>query len=346
MQTMKGLAVDKQGKLSIAELDIPEINEYQALVKTVACGICNGTDAKLIHNNFKLFDSYPAILGHEGVGEVVKIGAKVTTFKVGDRVLLPFLMTENRGYYPGWGGFAEYGVVGDAAAMEADKISPIPEGHYAQSVIPTDMDPVRAVMVVTFREVLSAIRRFDLRAGQPILVYGAGPVGLCFISFCKLLGLSPIIAVEIDDAKLAEAKRLGADVTLNGAEVDVAAEVKKIFPDGIENIVDAAGVNALINQAMQMVKYNGKICVYGISARTSMELDWSLAPYNWSLNFVQWPSKIEEGEAHEQVLAWLASGEICFDDYISDILPFAEIIPAYESLLSGISKKKTIICFP
>jgi len=116
-----------------------------------------------------------------------------------------------------------------------------------------------------------------------------------------------------------------------------------MFPAGIDNIIDAAGVNALIRQAMEIVKYNGKICCYGISAKTSMTLDWTRAPYNWSLLFVQWPSKTEEGEADEQIFAWLRSGELCFDDYISDIVPFEQVLDVFDTVLAGRARKKVIV---
>lgn len=70
---MKTLIVNKEGRLEIQEIAKPRINEKQALVKTIACGMC-GTDVKLIHKTFKGFpeDIYPIMLGHEGVGEVVE----------------------------------------------------------------------------------------------------------------------------------------------------------------------------------------------------------------------------------------------------------------------------------
>lgn len=345
---MKGLAVDQNGVLSIQELDIPSIGPYQALVKMVSCGVCNGTDLKLIHRNFKNFDSYPAILGHEAVGEVVKLGERVTSFALGDRVLLPFLEEPQNGFYPGWGGYAEYAVVGDAQAMlddgKGDGDPTFPESYYAQTKIPNDFDPVKSAIIVTFREVLSAIYRFGLKANEPVLIYGAGPVGLCFVKFCKLLGLSPVIAVEINDTKAAEAKKLGADYVFNSKKVDVVAEVRKLFPDGIENIVDAVGINELINQAMQLVKYNGKICCYGISPETSMHLDWGgAAPYNWSLLFVQWPSKKEEGAVHNQVINWMQAGALDMDDFISDIVPFENILDAFDKVMNGSTNKKIII---
>ena len=87
---MKALSVEENGALHIVEIEKQKINDYQVLVRMLAGGICNGTDAKIIHGKFKGFHTYPAILGHEGVGEVVEMGRFVENFKLGDHVLCPF----------------------------------------------------------------------------------------------------------------------------------------------------------------------------------------------------------------------------------------------------------------
>lgn len=346
---MKSLVVDSQGKLSIRELPVPSYNEYQVLVKMESCGVCNGTDLKLIHRNFKGFDTYPAVLGHEGVGRVVEKGKKVKSFEVGDAVLLPFLEGMAGDCYSGWGAFSEYAVVGDWKAMAEDGKGPgVPEfseGYYAQQVVPPVVDPVAASMIVTFREVLSATKRFGFEANRSLVVFGAGPVGLCFIKFAKLLGLGPVIAFDIVDEKVQEAAAMGADFVFNSTMVDVKEEVHKIAKDGVDFVVDAVGINQLINQAMELVKYNGKICCYGISPKLSMELDWSKAPYNWTLQFVQWPSKLEESEAHTQILSWIQMGVINPYDFISDVLSFENILEAFTMVEERKAKKKVVIKF-
>lgn len=332
---MKTLIVDEKGDLSVREIPKPAYGECQALVKMLSCGVCNGTDSKLIHRNFKNFNSYPAILGHEGVGRVVETGAKVTGLQVGDMVLLPFLEKEVCGYTPGWGAYSEYAVVGDAESYIANGMGEgtpgWSEGYLAQTVIkPTDrVDAVGASMIITFREVLSAIRRFGFQPNESVLIFGAGPVGLCFTKFCRLLGLKTIITTDVADDKVEGAKRAGADFAFNSTKCDVEAEVRKIFPEGIDYVVDAVGINSLINQAMGLVKYNGKICCYGISPKLGMDLDWSKAPYNWTLQFVQWPSKKEEGEAHSQIMAWINQGVLNPMDFISDVIDFEQILDAF-----------------
>lgn len=346
---MKSLIVDSEGKLEIKEISKPECGEYQALVKMVSCGVCNGTDMKIIHRNFKGYDTYPAVLGHEGVGRVVETGRKVKNLKIGELVLLPFLEGMTDGYYSGWGAFSEYAVVGDWKAMAEGGNGPgtpgFSEGSYAQQIVPPDIEPVGAAMIITFREVLSAIKRFGFRENSSLVVFGAGPVGLCFTKFAKLLGLESVIAFDIVEEKLEEASRMGADYVFNSAKVDVVSEVKKIHPAGVDYIVDAVGINQLINQAMELVKYNGKICCYGISPKLGMELDWSKAPYNWTLQFIQWPSKLEESEAHVQIINWLRMGVLRTEDFISDTISFRNILDAFRMVEERKAKKKIIIRF-
>lgn len=346
---MKALVVDENGKLEVRNIQKPTINKCQAIVKLKSCGICNGTDMKLIHKTFKNFDTYPAVIGHEGVGEVVEVGEQVTKYKVGDIVLLPFLEENIGEIYPGWGAYSEYAIVGDIDAYIKNGMGPgtpdFSEAFYAQTIIKKEdkVDPISAAMVITFREVLSAIKRFGFKPNESILIFGAGPVGLCFTKFAKLLGMKTVIIVDILDEKIKVAKQMGADIVFNSTKDDIESEVKKLFPEGIDYVVDAVGINQLINQAMGMIKYNGKICCYGISANLGMDLDWSHAPYNWSVDFIQWPLKKEEAEAHEQIMAWINLGVLNPYDFISDIIEFDNIIDAFELVNKKLSSTKKII---
>ena len=87
---MKSYVIHKDQTCKIEEMPMPKFGEYDALVKMESCGVCNGTDMKIIHGVFKGIDQYPVVLGHEGVGRVVEKGSKVTSYEIGDLVLLPF----------------------------------------------------------------------------------------------------------------------------------------------------------------------------------------------------------------------------------------------------------------
>lgn len=344
---MKTLVVTKTGSLELREVPVPTINERQALVKMVCCGICNGTDAKLVHRSFKGFpeEVYPIMLGHEAVGRVVEIGSAVTKYKKGDIVLLPFVDADPELYgklQSGWGGYSEYGVIHDERAYPEGEA---PECAYAQTVVPEYIDPVDSTMIITLREVLSSIRRFGIKAGDSVAVFGCGPVGQTFIRFLKLLGVRELIAFDVVKEKLADALEKGADHAFNSASCDVKKTVRELCPEGVDYVLDAVGITAIINQGMELIRDGGKICCYGISPESSAEIDWSGAPYNWTLQFQQFPSKVEEGACTKQICEWIKDGTIDLKDYISDYFAFEDILKAFEKLEKRKISKKGIIVF-
>ncbi|MFD0696628.1 zinc-binding dehydrogenase [Paenibacillus sp. GCM10027628] len=346
---MKSLVVDKDGQLAVRDIAKPAYGEYQALVKMVSCGICRGTDLKLIHGEFKGFDTYPAVLGHEGVGRVMETGARVRHLQVGDLVLLPFLESVTEGLHAGWGAFSEYAIVGDGQSLLEDGKGPgspeFSEAYYAQQRLPHDIDTDVAPMIVTFREVLSACKRFGFRPNASLVVFGAGPVGLTFITFAKLLGMGPIIASVTSDVKVEEALLAGADYAFNSKKCDLTAEVRNVCHDGVDFAVDAVGKNEIINQSMELLAPYGHIGCYGISPETEMRLDWSKAPYNWHLDFIQWPSKLEESECHRQVMSWIECGVLKPEMFVSKVFEFDRILEAFEFVEQNSGQKKTVITF-
>jgi threonine dehydrogenase-like Zn-dependent dehydrogenase len=255
---LKTLIVNKDGSLAVKEIPIPHYNSKQALLKTVSCGIC-GTDSKLIHFGFKGFpkDVYPIMLGHEGVGEVVEVGSEVTSFKVGDFVLLPFNDPDAELYGDlgsGWGAYSEYGVVNDPAAFKKGEV---PEVAYAQQIVPKDIDPVDAAMLITLREVLSNIKYFGIKSTDSVVVYGSGPVALTFIKFMNLLGITHLVAIARSEEKVKNVLEHGAAKALNSRECDVVKEIRKLYPDGVDYVLDAVGSPDIINQGMELIRDRG-----------------------------------------------------------------------------------------
>ena len=343
---MRTLVVGKDGTLSIREVNKPRYNECQALVKMIACGMC-GTDVKLCHCTFKGFPEsmYPLMLGHEGVGEVVEVGSKVTSFKVGDKVLLPFVDADPEnlpGLGSGWGAMSEYGVVSDPAAPWPDGA---PECAYAQTVLEDDIDPIDAVMIVTFREVLSSIRYFGIKPEDSVVVIGCGPVGLTYIKFLNLLGVENLIACDIIPEKLEQAKKNGAAVVINSKEKDLRTEVRRLFPDGVDYVLDAAGFPAIVNQGMGLIRDRGAVLCYGVPEKEEITIDFSSADYNWRVMYQQMPRKREEGAAHAQVVEWIHEGVLNIKDFISDYFKFDDAVEAYNRLLSKKIMKKGIVVF-
>ena len=328
----------------VNDMPMPTYGEYDALVKIESCGVCAGTDTKIIHGKFKGVEEYPVVLGHEGVGRVVEKGAKVTNFEIGDLVLMPYWSDVPKGYYSAWGTYSEYNIVTDARAMEKDGLKP-DAFAYGQCKLPAEFDPVSSAMIITFREVLSTMKRFGFEPGKSLAILGLGPVGLSFVKFAKLMGMGPIIAMDIQDEKLELAKKNGADYILNTKKVNMVEEIRKICPDGIDFALDAVGYNPFINQALEVIKPDAKVCVYGISEDTATNVDWSKCPYNWTLHFHQFPLKEAEAEAHDQIVAWIREGVLDCNDYISHIFDFDDIEKAFDVIRRREPAMKMVIRF-
>ncbi len=341
---MKSYVVYADHSRRIVEMPMPKYGEYDALVKIESCGVCNGTDGKIIHGNFKGIEEYPVVLGHEGVGRVVEKGSRVRNFEIGDLVLMPYWSDVPEGYYSGWGTYSEYNIVTDALAMEKDGLIP-DEFAYGQRKLPRDFDPVGSAMIITFREVLSTMRRFGFEQNKSLAVLGLGPVGLSFIQFARLIGMGPIIAIGRSDEKLERAKTFGADFTVNNTKEDVVQRVKEICPEGVDFALDAVGVNSFINTALDIIKPDAKVCVYGISPDTTQNVDWSRCPYNWTLHFHQFPSKKAEAEAHDQIVSWIRMGILDPYAYISHVYDFADIDKAFDNLENHVPVMKMVIRF-
>ena len=318
---MRGLVVEKPGVIGIKN-DVPEptLSPYSAIVETVACGICNGTDLKMIDGHFKGFDTYPAVLGHESVGRVIETGSKVTSFKKGDMVMRTVLDNSPK-YYSGWGSFSDHTVVYDYQRMAADHLPAVNEYYIAQQVLPPDIDPVKGIMIITFKEVLTGLKSFGVAAGQTIMVNGCGPVGLSMIRLARTLGVKKLIASDIDPKRRQLAGQLGADVVINAAQDDVTAKVRAEEKDGLDLFIDAVGVNSLMNTGLDLVKFNGKVGVYGISPACSAQIEWTRAPYNWTVQFVQWPNVMTEATLHDEVIGLVRSGYLDLSLYVTHVLP-------------------------
>ena len=345
MSTMKTLVVKADQTLAIAEILKPEITEYEALVKMIACGICSGTDTKIIEGKFKGIEKYPLMLGHEGVGRVVAVGEKVTSYKIGDIVLLPFANDAHSAYESGWGAFSQYATIYDATAGFVAGL--IDETHFSwgQNLVPADIDAVDSAMMITLREVLASIRHFGITPSSSVVVYGCGPVGATFTKFMSLLGVENLVVVDRLNAKREIALKNGAKLYLNGTQDDVVTKIKALYPQGVDFVIDAVGHESIVNEGLKIIRNRGAVCVYGVPATTKLALDFTDAPYNWHLLFQQMPSKLEESNAHEQVLTWLRSGDVVLKDYISHYVPFEKVIDAFKTIKNQQPALKWIVTF-
>lgn len=341
---MKAAVVTSPGKLDIQEVPDPKWGDYDVLVEMLACGLCGGTDSKILSGHWPGVGHYPVVLGHEGVGRVIAKGKKVKSFKIGDVILRPGLeKVEDPQIRSAWGAFAQYGVASDWQAMADDAINEYNPLYLSQQKIPTDMDPIEATMLITLKETLSGLQAFGVKEGSTVLICGDGPVGVCMTQFARLLGAKLLVVAGHWDERLKRAKALGADYTINSAQLDLLKEIKRIAPRGVDFVIDAAGNNQVIREGLRLIANNGKVAVYGVSGEPHMELDWSMAPYHWSMEHMFFPNFPLESATHEPILRWIKEGVIKPRELITHVLPLESITEAFELVKSREAFKVVIV---
>lgn len=323
------VTVTEPGKVDFAELPEPIPGPYQVKVKTEVATLCNATDRKLIAGHFPGIEKYPLLLGHESVGTVVAAGEKVRHFKMGDRLIGGLLLNPTAPeYQSGWGGFSEYTIAADHMAMVEDGVADGEHGwaevNEIQLAVTKEIPLEAAVLLCTWREVYAGIDDFNLQKGNRIVIFGAGPVGLSFVQFTKLLGLNFVGVVEPVAAKREMALHFGADAVFEPESPELAALPTRLGGK-LDAVIDAVGNEKIINAAMPLIKMGGSVCVYGVIDKPALQIEKGKAPYNFNLLVHQWPTRYREAAAQEPLVQWIQEGKIRHADFISAEYPIREI---------------------
>lgn len=280
---MKALA--KYGKPSefgtYRLIDIPEpvCGDYDVVIEVKAAAIC-GADMKHygIENGS---DELGSVRGHEFAGEIVMVGREVKDWKIGQRIV-----SDNTGHvcgtcpacergdyllcskkvnlglgYGNSGGFTQYcKIPGEILAIHKRAVWEIPEGiSYEEAAV---MDPIcNAYKAIA--------QRSSLLPGENVVIFGTGPLGLFSVQIAKLMGALNIVVVGLNEdekVRFGVAKELGATAVVNGSREDVSRRCRQLCggADSIGLVVDCAGANICMKQAIEMVRNNGEIVRVGM----------------------------------------------------------------------------------
>lgn len=264
-KTMTAAVVRAFGQaLAIEETPRPTAGPGQVLVEIAACGVCH-TDLHAANGDWPIKPTLPFIPGHEGVGAVVEVGEGVDHLRIGDRVGVPWLHTacgrcvhclsgwetlcpaqRNTGYSVN-GGFARY-VVADA-----DYVGQLPDGlSYVQAA------PILCAGVTVYK----GLKVLDAKAGDWVAISGVGGLGHMAVQYAKAMGFK-VAAVDIDDDKLALARTLGAELTVNARTSDPGPVLQEAF-GGARGVLVTAVSPIAFSQAMGMVGRGGTVSLNGL----------------------------------------------------------------------------------
>lgn len=264
--TMRAAVVHAFGRpLTLDELPVPQPGPGEILVKIEASGVCH-TDLHAARGDWPVKPSLPFIPGHEGVGLVAAVGAGVADVKEGDAVGVPWLYSacghctycvtgwetlcesqRNTGYSVN-GGFAEY-VVAPAAYV----------GHLPAGADFAAMAPILCAGVTTYK----GLKETDAHPGEWVAISGIGGLGHVAVQYAKAMGFH-VAAIDVDPAKLELAKRLGADLAVDGRDPEAAATLVRETGGGAHGILVTAVNTAAFGQAISMVRRKGTVSLVGL----------------------------------------------------------------------------------
>lgn len=266
---MKAVQVTKPGSLSIIEKEMPKIQSpNEVLIKVKAAGIC-GSDMHIYHGTNPMA-TYPRVIGHEFVGEVVEIGGGVDSLSVGDRVSIEPILYCGECYACKTG---RQNVCGKLEVMGVHR-----DGGFQEFIVVPeknahkfceDLDWEEAVMIEPFTIAAQSTWRGDVRKDDYVFIMGAGPIGLCLLQYAKHKGAICIIS-DLDIDRLEIAEKLGADYILNAGQVDVVQEVMKITQGMGANVtLDAVCIPKTFEQAVELTSVAGRVVVLGFGVEPS-----------------------------------------------------------------------------
>ncbi len=341
---MKAATYQGSHRFKVKDVPTPEPGPGEIVIKTRFCSIC-GTD---VHGVFYDVASRGSVLGHEYSGTVSEVGSGVARWKVGDRVAgaaggappegSKSLFVENPRYNfrtmgwstlpPAFSGYAEY------ILMDAWMASPVPDGV-------TDL---QASMVEPMAAAYHGVHRSHMKSGDTVAVLGAGPLGLFSLQIAKAKGASKVIVSEPAPARAAAARELGADEVLNPTEEDVVERMAELTEGkGPQVVIDAAGAKPTLQQALEAVRYAGRVVLLAIAWEEVpiLPADWCTRDLELTTTFAFVP------EWWPECYKLLESGAVCIEPMLKgdSLISLDEIEPTFKRLFKPTDEIKMVVDF-
>jgi 2-desacetyl-2-hydroxyethyl bacteriochlorophyllide A dehydrogenase len=329
---MKSIICEQPNEFKQVDLDIPTLQEGEALVRIRRIGIC-GTDYHAFKGNQPFF-SYPRVLGHELSGIIEAVDGSVHGFKAGDQVaIIPYLecghcIACRRGKTNCCTGMRVLGVHVDGGMRE---FIAIPVDHLLKTDgISLDQSAILEPLSIGAH----AVRRSELQKDEVALVIGAGPIGLGVMAFAKQRGAT-VIAMDINDERLAFCKSwAGIDYSVN-ALLQPKESLSDLTGGDFPTVVfDATGNARSMADAFQYVGHGGKLVYVGL-----VKTDISFAdPEFHKREMTLMGSRNATKEDFDLVLSAVKNGVIDADRYITHRSSFDQMLEHFEDWLNPEAK--------
>lgn len=258
---MRAAMIHGPGDLRLDEIPEPVAGPGDVLLRVGACGICGSDIGYVAMGGMPTRNVHPMPLGHEFSAVVETVGAAVRDIRPGMRVVVDPMQADNLGNGGPEGGFAPRVLLRNARL-----------GHNLHQV-PADMPFERAALVEPLSVAMHAVNMADPRPDEKVVVYGAGCIGLGAIVALRARGVREIAAVDLSEERLGRARALGATVTINPTNTDVAealaaahgrGDLYGIPVVGSQVFIEAAGVGAVMEEIVRIAPHSARVVVVSL----------------------------------------------------------------------------------
>lgn len=320
---MKALVLVEEGRFSYEEVPTPEPKNGEVQIQIKAVSICgsdvHGYDGASGRRKPRL------IIGHEAAGVVSGIGAGVTRFQVGDRVVFNSVKYCGTCYYCTHGlenmcdNGCCYGIRTDTQHLDGAMAEYLTVPEYICYRLPEGIRFESAALIEPLSIAVHAVDGVKINMNDTAVVFGAGVMGLMMLKVLKTTGCGRVISVEVDAFKKEMAHRNGADDVIDGRE-DVPARVKELTGGiGADFAIETASLKATIHNAFCSLKKTGTLIQVGNISPTIE------APLQLLVNNeIHWIGRYGTFTEYAAALRLLESGRVSVDDCISATPPLRE----------------------
>src|SRR6185295_15904911 len=273
MAKMKATVFHGKNDIRVEEVDRPSAGIGDAVIRVTLTTIC-GTDLHILRGEYPVKPGL--IIGHEPVGVIEELGAGVTGYEIGDRVLVGAItpcgqcraclsgQLSQCGHGAGYEALGGWRFGNTINGAQAEFLL-VPSAQANLAKIPDELTDEQVILLADIASTgISGAESGKIRIGDAVVVFAQGPIGLCATAGAKLMGATLIIGVDGDDNRLAMAKRMGADVVLDYRAVDVVAEVQRLTGGGADVAIEALGTQPTFESALRSLRPGGTLSSLGV----------------------------------------------------------------------------------
>ena len=280
MQTMKAAVFIEPGRIVLEEKPIPPVGPGDALIRVTTTTIC-GTDIHILKGEYPVEPG--RIVGHEPVGVIEEIGAGVTGYEIGQRVIVGAITPcgqchhclDGHGAQCGGKPIGGWRFGNTIDGCQAEYLL-VPNAQANLSLAPNELSDEQVLMCPDIMSTgFGGAENGGIKIGDTVAVFAQGPIGLCATAGAKLKGATRIFAVDAVPERLEMASRLGADTVIDYKSVDPVEEIMRITDGrGVDVAIEALGTQETFESCLRALKPAGVLSSLGVySGKLTLPLD-------------------------------------------------------------------------